>query len=73
LKLDLKSRFSRCVRCNDLLNPVEKDSVAHRVPSYVFHNHRKFMECPECRRLYWRGTHWSEMMSQLDRTYAEVG
>ena len=33
LKLDLESGFSRCVRCNDLLNSVERDSVADRLPS----------------------------------------
>ena len=72
LKLDLESGFSRCVRCNDLLNSVERDSVADRLPAYVFQNHSKFMECPHCRRLYWRGTHWSGMMAQLDQIYQEV-
>jgi uncharacterized protein with PIN domain len=73
LKLDLESGFSRCVRCNDLLNPVDKQSVADRLPSYVFQNHRQFRECPQCRRLYWRGTHWSGMRSQLDQIHQEVG
>ena len=69
LKLDLKGGFSRCVRCNELLQRVEKDNVADRLPPYVFHNHSDFMECSLCLRLYWRGTHWSGMMSQLSQVY----
>ena len=72
LKLNLESGFTRCVLCNDLLNPVEKEIVADRLPPYVYQNQHSFMECPQCRRLYWRGTHWSGMKSQLDQVYQEV-
>lgn len=67
LGLDLKSGFSRCMCCNELLQPVEKNSVADRLPPYVYQNHRQFTECSRCRRIYWRGTHWSGMMSQLSQ------
>ena len=72
LALDRKGGFSRCVRCNQLLEPVEKEDVAGRLPHYVFQNHQTFMECSQCRRLYWRGTHWSAMVSQLDQMCQEV-
>ena len=72
LKLDLKGGFSRCVCCNELLHPAAMENVAGRVPPYVYQNHQDFMECPQCRRLYWRGTHWSSMISQLDQVYQEA-
>jgi uncharacterized protein with PIN domain len=72
LKLNLDSGFSRCVRCNQLLRLVTKQNVAQRLPEYVCQTHSQFMECPQCLRLYWRGTHWSNMMSELDRVYAEI-
>jgi uncharacterized protein with PIN domain len=25
------------------------------------------MECPECRRIYWRGTHWKAMLNKLEK------
>jgi uncharacterized protein with PIN domain len=31
------------------------------------------MECPVCRRIYWRGTHWSKMISELEQAYLEAG
>jgi uncharacterized protein with PIN domain len=73
LKLDLDGGFSRCVRCNEPLNPLDKKDVAGRVPPYVFRNHRKFMECSGCRRLYWRGTHWAKMVAELDQVCQEAG
>ncbi len=73
LRLGLDGGFSRCVRCNDPLRPVNKEDVAGRLPPYVFKNQCQFMECPGCRRLYWRGTHWSKMISELDQVYQEEG
>lgn len=72
LKLDLAGGFSRCVLCNQLLHPVGKDQVAERLPPYVFQSQRQFMECPQCLRLYWRGTHWSNMMSELAQARGEA-
>ena len=72
LTLNLEGGFSRCVHCNQLLHPVEKGAVASRLPHYVFQNHQNFMECSQRRRLYWRGTHWSAMVSQLAQVYQEV-
>ncbi len=72
LKLNPVARFSRCVLCNEPLHPLNKQDAAGRVPSYVFRNHCKFMECPGCRRLFWRGTHWSNMISELDQLYREA-
>ena len=72
LALDWENGFSRCVRCNQLLDPVEKDDVAGRLPHYVFQNHQNFMECSQCHRLYWQGTHWSGMVSRLAQVCREV-
>jgi hypothetical protein len=72
LKLDLEGGFSRCVLCNEPLHPAEREAVADRLPPYVFQNHRDFMECPHCSRLYWRGTHWSAMIAELDQVYQKV-
>jgi uncharacterized protein with PIN domain len=71
LGLTLDNGFSRCVRCNHLLNPADKSHVADRLPPYVFQTQSQFMECPECHRLYWRGTHWTNMMTELGRVYQE--
>ena len=71
-QLSLNGGFSRCVRCNDPLHRLPKGQVAERVPPYVLESQSTFMECPSCLRLYWRGTHWANMMSELCRVYQEI-
>ncbi len=71
-RLSLNGGFSRCVRCNDPLHRLPKGQVAVRVPPYVLESQSTFMECPQCLRVYWRGTHWANMMSELRRVYQEI-
>jgi uncharacterized protein with PIN domain len=72
LDLNLDNGFSRCVLCNHSLDPVDKENIAHRLPPYVLQTQSQFMQCPQCQRLYWRGTHWSNMMDELGQVYQEI-
>ena len=63
--LDASGRFSRCVECNEPLRAVEREEVRSRVPAYVLETQEVFVECPTCMRLYWRGTHWHNMVREL--------
>ncbi len=57
--------FTRCVRCNAPLSPIDKPLVAGRVPPYVYETQETFSACPSCGRLYWKATHWEQMEKQL--------
>ncbi len=59
--------FTRCLECGEPLRRIAKGDVESRVPPYVFKTQEQFLECPKCRRLYWRGTHWQAMVSRLQR------
>lgn len=66
--LDLNYRFkpfSLCLECNRPLEERSKEQVKDRVPPYVFRTQKQYMECPECHRIYWRGTHWEAMTREL--------
>lgn len=63
--LDASGGFSRCVECNEPLQDVEREAVRDRVPDYVFETQETFVKCPACTRLYWRGTHWRNMVNEL--------
>jgi uncharacterized protein with PIN domain len=68
LKLDSRFRpFTVCIECNEPLRCVDKDSVRERVPPHVFRTQDHFVECPKCRRVYWRGTHWKAMIAELEK------
>jgi uncharacterized protein with PIN domain len=50
--------FTRCMTCNGLLSAVPRPDVSALVPSRVYRRFRSFKQCRECRRVYWRGTHF---------------
>ena len=52
---------SRCNRCNVTLRPRTRQAVRHRVPPYVYATQTSFQECPRCRRIFWRATHWGRI------------
>lgn len=57
--------FSRCNVCNARLVEIPKESLAGRVPAYVYSHHDKFSACPVCGRYYWQGTHYRHMLGEI--------
>lgn len=53
--------FTRCLRCNALLDSVEIEEVAGRVPAWVRAQSHTVTYCQACDRLYWRGTHFNRL------------
>lgn len=67
LELSADRQDPRCPACNHSLEQVAKPSIRERVPPYVFAKHTHFRRCPECGRVYWRGTHWDRIQGRLER------
>ena len=59
--------FSVCLECNQALQERSKQEMKDRVPPYVFQTQDQYMECPNCHRIYWRGTHWQAMTEKLQK------
>jgi len=72
LHLNLDRSFSRCPVCNSPLQSVAKEAVRKRVPPYVFRTQEQFSLCPQCGKIYWRGTHWQRMRERLKRLEEEA-
>ncbi|MDE3090177.1 MAG: Mut7-C RNAse domain-containing protein [Chloroflexota bacterium] len=66
LGLSARQAFSRCAECNTILEQAKPESVRGHVPPYVFQTHARFLRCPRCQRVYWRGTHWAHMLAQIE-------
>jgi uncharacterized protein with PIN domain len=67
LGLDYRFRpFTLCLECNQVLVDKSKGEVKELVPPYVFKTQSQFMQCPTCKRIYWRGTHWRAMIKRLE-------
>lgn len=69
---DAVDPFSRCLRCNGRLLPVERDSVRDEVPPRVFAEQEAFRRCGSCRAVYWRGSHHRRMSRLLEDALDEV-
>jgi uncharacterized protein with PIN domain len=68
-ELNIRDRsrpFTLCLECNTPLVPTTPDEVKERVPPYVYKTQKQYVECPACRRIYWRGTHWAAMLRKLE-------
>ena len=66
--IDYKTEvFTRCLVCNNLLEPIEKEKIKDRIPPYVYSTQDEFDICPQCGRIYWSGTHRTKMLEMLDR------
>jgi hypothetical protein len=58
--------FSRCLRCNSLLQEIDAERAAASVPEYVARTYQRYKTCPDCGRIYWRGSHWERMRRILE-------
>jgi len=67
LKIDVDERkiLTRCILCNVRVKRIEKEKVKGKVPPHVFEIHDEFWICPNCKRIYWAGTHWQNMEEKI--------
>ena len=59
--------FTRCLRCNGLLERMPKELVAHRVPPASLEHSDEYRECVDCGQLYWNGSHYRRMMRFIEQ------
>ncbi len=59
--------LTRCVECNEALQPMAREEVGDTVPPHVFETQEIFSVCPGCRRVFWPATHQQLMMDELER------
>ncbi|MDD5194594.1 MAG: Mut7-C RNAse domain-containing protein [Candidatus Omnitrophica bacterium] len=67
LVVDKKAMFSRCTLCNEVLQEAKKDKLRDFLPPYVYMHQDYFMQCPGCKKIYWRGSHWGNIKEALSQ------
>ncbi|MGB5963208.1 MAG: Mut7-C RNAse domain-containing protein [Coleofasciculaceae cyanobacterium] len=58
--------FKRCIRCNGLLEPVEKELIIDQIPQKTRNTINEFHRCRECSQIYWRGSHYENMQKFIE-------
>jgi uncharacterized protein with PIN domain len=61
---------SRCLECNRALKPLEKERARNLVTPYVLEHAASFAMCPDCGRVFWRGTHYGDMERKVEKLLA---
>jgi uncharacterized protein with PIN domain len=70
-KLDISSHlFTRCTICNTKILPVKKEAVMDRIPEKSASNFDEFYQCPQCKRVYWGGTHTQNTEKRLREIFS---
>lgn len=71
LHLGLSNPLSLCSVCNAAIVEVGREEVKDLVPPAVHEIQKEFWKCPSCSRVYWRGTHWDDMLRRIRKIEGE--
>ena len=66
IEIDKSKILSRCILCNSLVVEINKDEVKGKVPKKVFDNNEKFWFCLKCNKIYWKGSHYENMVEKIN-------
>jgi uncharacterized protein with PIN domain len=61
----LAAPFTRCIVCNGLLQPAEKETVKDALPPKILETQTGFLRCESCGRVYWKGSHYDRMQKLI--------
>ena len=56
---------TRCIDCNVTLKNLPKKNAKNLVSPFVFERADSFALCPDCGRVFWRGTHFEDMETKI--------
>jgi uncharacterized protein with PIN domain len=66
ISLNEKNFFSRCLLCNILLVEIPREESEGKVPDFIFYQQKEFFRCPQCLRIYWKGSHQDHMQRKIN-------
>ena len=73
-RFDLYSQiraFYRCSMCNDVIHPIAKSDILHRLQPKTRQHFNEFYFCPGCERIYWKGTHYKKLKNKIERLFSD--
>lgn len=58
--------LSRCSKCNGSVREVYRSAVKEEVPENVYEIQEQFWRCEGCGQIYWKGTHWEDIIEKIE-------
>ena len=68
---DEAAPHSRCVVCNRALKPISRERARNLVVPFILERGSRFSLCPNCGRIYWKGSHAVDMEDRIRSLLAE--
>ncbi|HET6725761.1 MAG TPA: Mut7-C RNAse domain-containing protein [Gammaproteobacteria bacterium] len=65
----LMEPFSRCARCNGVLEPVDKAEIVDRLEPKTRLYYERFLQCTDCGQIYWKGSHFARMQKLIEEVF----
>ncbi len=72
IQLHEEALFSRCLRCNRLIDEIPRDEAEGEVPDFILYQQKKFFRCPQCSRIYWQGSHQDHMKRKIEELFSQT-
>lgn len=63
---DAARPFTRCLRCGERLEAVDREQVLDRLEPLTRRYYREFARCTGCGRVYWPGSHHARMRTLVE-------
>ena len=64
--------WQRCLVCNGSLRPVAKETIVDRLEPKTKKYFHEFRICQDCRRIYWKGSHYEPLRQLIESIREEV-
>ncbi len=64
--------FQRCLRCNSPLQVISKEDILERLEPLTKIYYEEFRICPNCSRIYWKGSHYGHMLEMIETMAAQA-
>lgn len=64
--------LSRCTTCNRKLQPIQKQTVIHRLKPKTRKYYDTFKICPGCSRIFWQGSHYDDMKNRFANDFLRI-
>ena len=71
--LDLGVEMSRCAQCGGILRRAARVEVRSRVPLGTYDAYNEFWACGSCGKVYWRGSHWGNIVGTIAKARKLTG
>ncbi len=68
--LESAEPFKHCMKCNGLLEKVDKAAIQDQLPEGAATYYDEFHQCRSCKRVFWKGAHYQRMQALMDQVKA---